>query len=475
MNTIDSVESYIEERASDVLQRLRDFVAIPSVSADAAFGPRCVEAAEWACDWLQSLGGDAQVHDPPEVGGVSPHPIVTARFETPGASQTVLFYGHYDVQPAAMEDGWTTDPWTVRGPDDEGYLYGRGVIDDKGQVCSVLAAIEAFVRTATPLPLNVVVLLEGMEESGSEGLAQFVEQSWPTLFRDVTSVLICDTEWLGTETPSVVHALRGLNYFQITVHGPQTDLHSGSLGGVAWEPLHDLIQLLAGLRDGPMGAIRIPGFDRDIMDVPPAVADVLRRAEVDVPAFLRENGLPGSAVGNDVTEIVRAKAFQPTLTVHGVGKVFAGPGAKTVIPGTAVAYMSTRLVPFQNCSELAQQTIDILHDRFAALHSPNTLDVELLSSGNWWYVDPSGPHISAALQALTEVFGTAAVPMAEGGSIPVAHLFQQRKLPVVLLSLGKAYGRAHGPDERHHVDCLHGGAKAVARYLQKIASVNAAA
>ncbi len=454
-----------------LIGRLRDFVAIPSLSSDPAYAPQSEEAARWLVSWFESLGGAATVHPLPAAGGVQPNPIVTARFMSPDAKRTVLVYGHYDVQPAKREDGWDTDPWMLAGPDASGYLYGRGVIDDKGQVCSVIAAIEAHIRTNTPLPVNIVFLIEGMEESGSEGLDGFIEREWQALFSDVSSVLICDTEWMGETVPTVVHALRGLNYFEVTVLGASEDLHSGTLGGVAWEPANDLIHLFSRLREGPMGPIRIPGMYDNILGLPDSVRAILKTSSFDVAEFLRENGLRASAVGEDVTAIAAAKAFAPTLSIHGIGKVFPGPGAKTVIPAKATGYMSTRLVPRQDPATLAQATIDFLRAEFASFGSPNTLDVQLLSSGNWWYADPSSPHIDAALRCLTETFGVQAAPLAEGGSIPVAHVFSQKDVPVVLMSLGKAYSRAHGPNERHHVDCLVKGAEAVARYLDAVAAL----
>lgn len=466
-----SVLKKIRSSSEAYVARLREFVAIQSESANPAYRKESKRAAEWLMEWLTSMGAKTELHELPHYDGVVPNPIVTARIGNDATKKTILVYGHYDVQPAVMEDGWRTDPFTLTDSDSEGYMYGRGAIDDKGQVCSVLQALQAYVDTKEVLPVNLVFVIEGMEESGSEGLEDFLLKHQSTLFLDVSSVLICDTDWLGERTPTVIHALRGLNYFQVTVKGPKDDLHSGSLGGPAWEPLSDLVHLFSRLREGPAGKILIPGFEENLMPVSDEFRSRVNKSGLDAKEYKEKNGLPGLAIGESLDEIIVATAFRPSLTIHGFGKVFAGPGSKTVIPGTAVGYMSTRLVPFQDPKLLAQNTKEYLEQEFAKLGSPNTLTVELLSSGNWWYMEPEGKEITVALHALEEAFGVPAVPMAEGGSIPVAHSFSEMGLPVVLLSLGKAYGNAHGPNERHHIDCLTKGAEAVTRYWEGVAAL----
>ena len=460
---MDAILKLIEGQKDDSLALLREFVAIPSVSGDPARKGDCLRAAQWVEDQLKRAGAQTSqwVKE-----GEDMHPVVYGEVGSDPRKKTVLVYGHYDVQPAEMHDGWSADPWTLRGPDERGFVYGRGVTDDKGQVLAILRAAQAFAETNTELPVNLKFLIEGMEETGGDALLAAVIEEHRETFETLDAVLVCDSEWIGEEIPTVLHALRGIVYLEVIVHGAKADMHSGVMGGAVWEPLQDAVNLVSSLRDGPMGQVKIPGFYDAVRPVTDDLRTHLRASKYNLDEAKAEHGL-SSYAHPEREDVLLAQYYQPTLTFHGFGHVFNGPGTKTVIPGKASAYVSMRLVPDQDPHDIARRAKDYVESVFQASGSPNRLEVTVHDPGMWWYGDTSDPYIQAGLRAASKGFGREAVLIAEGGTIPIIAMLSQLASPV-LVSLAKGYSNLHGPNERFHVDSLVDGAKTVALFFEEV-------
>lgn len=368
---------------------------------------------------LQGLGASVELRPL----GRQPHkehlelpPVVVARYGEDKTKRTILVYGHYDVQPAGMEDGWTTDPFTLT-VDNTGRMFGRGSTDDKGPVLGWLNAIEAHQKANVDFPVNLLMCFEGMEEYGSEGLDDFIAQEADKWFKDADAVCISDNYWLGTEKPCLTYGLRGCNYYSIEISGPGQDLHSGVFGGTAQEPMTDLVRIMAGLVDG-RGKILIPGIDEMV-----APLTKEEKALYDNIAFTMDNlyeGL-GSKTGiyTDKERTLMARWRYPSLSLHGIEGAFSAPGAKTVIPAKVTGKFSIRTVPDMELEQVNELTERYIRGLFSGLDSANTLKFSCQHAGKWWVASPNHWNFTAAGKAVEHVWGTKPDLTREGGSIPV--------------------------------------------------------
>jgi acetylornithine deacetylase/succinyl-diaminopimelate desuccinylase-like protein len=454
MNLVEHIESRREQH----LQELCEFLRIPSISAKSEHKPDIQSAAGWVAGNLRSAGFKNV-----EIVPTHLHPLVYAEsLEAPG-KPTILFYGHYDVQPAEPLDLWTSPPFepTVRG----GKLFGRGTADDKGQVHIHMKAFAALQQANGKLPLNVKVLIEGEEEVGSVSLWDYVQRHKSKLQAD--ALVVSDTSMLGPGVPSITYGLRGLNYYEIEIGGPERDLHSGVYGGAVPNPLTILAELFAKLHDKNF-RVTVPGFYDDVAKVSAAERKALKalpwsargfKAAVGAPAYCGEKGF----------SIVEQLWIRPTLELNGIWGGYIGEGAKTVIPSKAFAKFSTRLVPNQKPEKIAKQVESCLRK---LLPKTVKLKFETLSTGKPWAAPFHAPIFQKAQTALQRGFGKKAVFIREGGSIPfVTQMYDTFKVPCVLIGFGLPDENAHAPDEHIALENYFGGIKSIALFYESLATL----
>jgi Cys-Gly metallodipeptidase DUG1 len=354
---------------------------------------------QWLGDELKSLGAEVELRPL----GKQPHkehldlpPVVVARYGNDSKKRTILVYGHYDVQPALKEDGWATEPFKLT-VDEKGRMYGRGSTDDKGPVLGWLNAIEAHQKAGVDFPVNLLMCFEGMEEYGSDGLDDFINDEAKKFFKDADAVCISDNYWLGTEKPCLTYGLRGCNYYSIEVSGPAQDLHSGVFGGTAHEPMTDLTRVMASLVD-VNGKILIPGLDELVA---PLTDD--EKSLYGNIAFTMDNLYEslGSTTGlfPDKESTLMGRWRYPSLSLHGIEGAFSAPGAKTVIPAKVIGKFSIRTVPNMEIEDVNKLVFDYVNGQFAKLNSKNTHKVTLQHAGKWWVASPKHWNFTAAGKA----------------------------------------------------------------------------
>lgn len=426
-------------------RELCELLAIPSVSTQPEHAADCVRAAEHLAADMRRIGLEDVAVMP--TGG---HPVVFGQWMHAPGAPTVLVYGHYDVQPPDPLEEWRTPPFEPTMPGD-GNVYARGAADDKGQLFAHLRGIEACLTTGGSLPVNVKVLLEGEEESGSEHLEQFIIDNAGLLAAD--ACLISDSHMLSAEQPSIVSSLRGMAYCQIDVHGPAHDLHSGSFGGAVRNPGEALAVIIGKLKD-EHGRILVPGFYDDVVDLTIEDRAELARVPFSEVQFRGEAGIDSThgEAGYTVYEQIGAR---PTLEINGLYSGYIGEGAKTVLPARAMAKVSMRLVANQAWRDIATKL-----ERHVLDIAPSGVRVSVtaLHGGDPSPIDTGAPAMRAASAALEQVFGRAPVLVREGGSIPVVTTFAERlDLPTVLMGFGLPDDRLHSPNEKFSLEQLHRG------------------
>ncbi len=427
------LENFLSENEDRIQNELFEFLRIPSVSAKSDHHADTRRAAEWVKASLDKIGVPAKIY--PTAG----HPIVVGEWRNAPGAPTVLIYGHYDVQPAEPLELWTSPPFepTVR----DGKIFARGSVDDKGQLFLHVKALEAHLATRKKLPVNVVVIAEGEEEIGSDHLAQFVDEKKKLLAAD--AVVISDSAMFASGLPSILSSLRGLAYFEINVQGPAHDLHSGSYGGAVLNPATALARILASFHD-ENGRIAIAGFYDKVGEWDPKIREQMRSLPFDDISFMEETGV--DALGGETNYTTLEKLWiRPTCEVNGLLSGYAGEGAKTVLPATAMAKVSCRLVPDQDPAE-----IEKLMKAHVAKVAPKgvTVSVQALHGGRPWRAELNGPLYDAARRALHTAFGKEPVITGEGGSIPVVGDFERiLRAPVLLVGFGLPGENAHAPDE----------------------------
>jgi acetylornithine deacetylase/succinyl-diaminopimelate desuccinylase-like protein len=453
MNLID----YIESKREDHLNELKEFLRIPSVSAKTENKPDIEKAARWVADKLRAAGLENI-----EIAPTKMHPLVYGESLRAPGKPTVLFYGHYDVQPAEPLDLWTSPPFDPAVRD--GNLYGRGTADDKGQVHIHIKALEALRDTAGKLPINVKVMVEGEEEVGSVSLWDFVRQNRERLKAD--ALVVSDTSMLAKGVPSITYGLRGLNYYQIEITGPIQDLHSGVFGGAVPNPITILAEMIAKLHDKNF-RVTVPGFYDRVAALSPKELRALNALPWKEKDFRKTVGAR-ALCGEKGYTIVERLWIRPTLELNGIWGGYEGEGAKTVIPSKAYAKFSTRLVPNQDPAKIAK-----LVERHVRKLLPKTVTCkfDVLSTGKPWVAPYSHPIFQKAIQALESGFGKKASFIREGGSIPfVTQMHDTFKVPCVLMGFGLPDENAHAPDEHIALENYFGGIKSVAIFYESLAS-----
>jgi acetylornithine deacetylase/succinyl-diaminopimelate desuccinylase-like protein len=449
---------YIESARDDHINELKEFLRIQSVSAKSEYKPDIERAAQWVAGKLRGAGLEKI-----EIVPTKMHPLVYGESLHAPGKPTILFYGHYDVQPAEPLELWTSPAFepTVRN----GNLFGRGTADDKGQVHIHIKALEALLKTAGKLPINIKVMIEGEEEVGSVSLWDFVKQNRERLKAD--ALVVSDTSMLAKGVPSITYGLRGLNYYQIEITGPAQDLHSGVFGGAVPNPITILAETIAKLHDKNL-RVSVPGFYDQVAALSREERKALRALPWKEKEFRKTVGAPGLE-GEKGYSIVEQLWTRPTLELNGIWGGYTGEGAKTVIPSKAHAKLSTRLVPNQDPAKIAK-----LVERHMRKLLPKSVQCkfEVLSTGKPWVAPYSHPIFQKAIQALEAGFGKKAVFIREGGSIPfVTQMHDTFNVPCVLLGFGLPDENAHAPDEHIALENYFGGIKAVALFYEQLGAL----
>ncbi len=470
--SIESVIETLRERRKESVNRLIDWLRMPSVGTDPAFSADTRKAAEWCRDQLIAAGFKAELK---ETGTKAKpgNPIVWAHNE--GAADYkgphVLFYGHYDVQPADPVNLWDSGPFdpvikpaVPNGPGER--VVARGACDDKGQVATFLEAVRAWKDSTGGVPVKFTVLIEGEEESGSVNLENFLEEHLPEI-KKCDVVLISDTGMPSVEQPAITYGMRGLAYTEVVLHGPDQDLHSGLWGGRAPNPLNELTKVLGRLWDENR-KVTIPGFYDRVADITPEEREQWKRLGFDAAAALKQIGLGAEAdIGEATFTSIEREWGRPTAEINGITGGYQGAGAKTVIPAWASAKVSFRLVADQREREIRDAFFKWLEGQ-----TPPGCRWEFRDHGGGppATVATDSPYLQAARRALKSAAKADPVLIKSGGSIPVVGLFRQKaSLESILMGFGLADDRVHSPNEKFELACFHLGSEAHARLIAEFA------
>ena len=438
------VIDFIHTNRDRYISELKNYLAIPSISALPQHQADVKRCAEWTAEEMKRIGlENVRLVETPG------NPVVYGEWlHAPGAP-TMLFYGHYDVQPVDPVDLWESPPFeaTVR----DGEIYARGAADDKGQVFMHFKAIEAHLKNGGSLPVNIKVIVEGEEEVGSVNLDNFIRANKPLLANDV--VVISDSAMFDRGVPSICYSLRGLVYFQIDLRGTKSDLHSGVFGGAVVNPNMALALLLTQMKD-KSGHIKIPGFYDDVRPLSAEERAEWHKLPFNEKKYKNDLGAPKLAGESEYTVLERVWG-RPTFEVNGLLGGFTGEGAKTVLPAVAMAKVSMRLVPNQSPDKIAE-----LFEAHVKGITPKTVELKVtrMHGGKPWMTAYENPFVQAAGRAIERGFGRKPVFTREGGSIPVVSTFQEELgLPSVLFGVGLPDENAHAPNEKLDAGNFHGG------------------
>jgi acetylornithine deacetylase/succinyl-diaminopimelate desuccinylase-like protein len=454
---MNNVIDFINTNRDRYVEELKSFLAIPSISALPQHQADVRRCAEWTADEMRRIGmQNVRLIETPG------NPVVYGDWLGAEGAPTILFYGHYDVQPVDPLNLWESPPFEADVRDGE--IYARGAADDKGQVFMHFKAIEAHLKQNGRLPVNLRVILEGEEEVGSANLDNFVKGHKEELAADV--VVISDSTMFDRGVPSITYGLRGLVYFQIDLRGTRSDLHSGSFGGAVANPALVLAQILSQMKDKG-GRIKIPGFYDDVRALRDEERAEFKKLPFNETRYRKDLGAPKLFGESGYTTLERVWA-RPTFEVNGLLSGFTGEGAKTVIPAVAMAKVSMRLVPDQDPDKIAQ-----LFEAYVAKVAPKTVETKVtrMHGGKPWMTDFDNRFVQAAGRAIEKGFGKAPVFNREGGSIPVVATFQEiLGLPSVLFGVGLPDENAHAPNEKLDLGNFHGGIIASAYLYDEVAS-----
>ena len=458
---LNQVLQAIETRRQQSVEDLKDFLRIPSISTKPEHKADLVRCAEWVAGKLRSAKLDAKVMP---TGG---HPIVLARNEHKPGRPTVLFYGHYDVQPPEPLEQWVSKPFepTVRKTDaGTDAIYARGAVDDKGQVWAHIEAITQW-QAQGGVPVNLTMLIEGEEEIGSDNLESFIHKHKADLKADVA--LISDTGQFARGVPAITYGLRGLVYSEVFLTGPSHDLHSGMYGGSVPNPANALCELLATLHDAK-GRVNISGFYDDVVPLTQSERTAWAKLPFSEKQFLDELKISAGTGEEEYTAMER-KWGRPTCDINGITSGYQGHGAKTIIPSTASAKVSMRLVPGQDPAKIVEAFEKALRDRVA-----KNVKIEFARHGGSpaSVVPREGKAMHLAIEAVKAGFGKAPTLIREGGSIPVVGTIKRELgIDTLLVGFGLPDDRIHSPNEKFDLDALYCGTRTAAVLYEKLSGL----
>ena len=447
----NKVLNYLKENRTNHLKALYDFLKIPSVSTDSAFKEDVKKAGQYVYNYLKEIGFSHL-----KTVETKGHPIIYGEYRGAGEdAPTVLLYGHYDVQPADPYDEWESDPFAPE--ERNGRIYARGASDDKGQVFMHLAVFEAFMKTEGKIPVNLKVVIEGEEEIGSENLYDYLNNHKEKLAADFT--VISDSGMVAEGQPTILYGLKGFTGIEIEVTGPEHDLHSGMYGGAVKNPAMALAQILATMKNIDE-YITVDGFYDDVENLTEEERELIKNVEGE--NYLKTTGTiqTVSEKGYTVKEHIMAR---PTFEINGMYSGYQGEGTKTIIPSTATAKITCRIVPNQD-----PEHIQDLLEKHIMEHKPEGVKVNVKKeklSAKAYKVEPTHPLIMRAAESYERAFNKAAVFVRMGGSIPVVEwLDDLYGNPIVLLGFGTPEDRLHSPNESFPLNSFDLGMETLVHY-----------
>jgi acetylornithine deacetylase/succinyl-diaminopimelate desuccinylase-like protein len=459
------VRGYVESNGREFVDALKQWLAIPSISADPAYHGDVRRSAQWLADHLRGIGFPvAEVWDAPDEG-------LPATFaEWPAADPdalTVLVWGHHDVQPVVPLEEWTSPPFEPA--EEDGLLLARGASDDKGQVLFHSLGIRACLAASGQQapPVTIKLLIEGEEESGSPNFATMLRRERDRLKADV--IVVTDTGMWAADVPSMCVSMRGLAEAEVTLSGPSRDLHSGSFGGGVPNPLHAMASLIAGLHDAE-GRITVPGFYDKVIPLSPEERDLLARLPFDEQRWLRDAGDSGAVTGEEGFTTLERIWARPTAEVNGMWGGYTGAGGKTIIPREAHAKVTFRLVADQEPDDICAAFRE-----YVEANTPAGITATVTANGG---VRPChspivSPAVSAGRRAMQRAFDREVLFTREGGSGPEADLADILDAPLVFVGVGLDTDQIHAPNERVSVALLLKGAEASGYLWEELAAISA--
>lgn len=451
-----SWQTYLENHESGFVEKLKELVAIPSVSTDPGHRPDMLRACQWFVDWASAQGLQAEIWP---TGG---HPSVYIESAPVAGKPVLLIYGHYDVQPAEDDGLWENPPFQPVVRDDR--LYGRGASDNKGQIWLHCAAVETLLASQKSLPLQIKFLIEGEEEVGSPNLPALLEEKRQKLGADL--VLVSDTSTAVKGVPTLHYSLRGIVIFEIHLTVAGRDVHSGVFGGTSPNAIHRLAQLIAGCHDD-QGRVVIPGFYDRVRPMDERERELLEKVPFD-PVFYQNFIGCQELVGEAGYSTNERRWFRPTLDCNGIGGGFQGEGSKTIVPARAWAKFSARLVPDQRVEEVER----CCKDWFEAQTWAGQIEFRSDHGGPPYLLDPFGPlsgYLDKARGALQASFGKSPLLVRHGGAIPIVSQFQTiLGLSTLLMGFGSPDDAIHSPNEKFELLNFRQGLRSSLRFLESL-------
>ncbi len=451
-----SLTDYLAQNRSQSLDELKEFLRIPSISADSKYKNDVRKSAEWLRDRLNEINVKTSIYE------TKGHPIVYGEYAVNPEKPTVLFYGHYDVQPPDPLPLWETEPFepVVKNTEihPQGAVFARGACDDKGQLYMQVKAVQALLENNL-LECNIKFIYEGEEEVGSDNLDLFCIEHKDLLQSNV--ILICDTAMVSMDQPAITTGLRGMSYVEVKVTGPRVDLHSGVYGGGVANPINVLAQMIANMHDSD-GRITIPGFYDDVAEVTKEERVAMNKAPFDLEKYKKDLGIKAVAGEKGYSTLERT-SIRPTLDVNGIWGGYIGEGAKTVLPSEAHAKISMRLVPDQYPDKITA----LFTDHFKSI-APETVAVEVTPHhGGRPAVTPiDSVAYKSAVKAMGRAFGKDPIPVRGGGSIPIVAMFKEvLGSDSILMGFGLDSDAIHSPNEHFGLFNYYIGIETIARFL----------
>ncbi len=447
----------VENEQADYLEELKDYLRIPSISTDPGYADEVGRCAQFVNEKLAGAGLAAELLD------TDRYPLVYAEWLGAEGKPTLLFYGHYDVQPPDPLEEWRNPPFepTVEGD----LLVARGATDDKGQSFAHIKAVAAILAERGELPVNVKFLIEGEEESGGESIETFVRSDGGGKLA-CDAVVVSDSSMYAPGQPSLLYGLKGLAYMELRVDGPNRDLHSGTFGGAVANPANALAHIVSRLLDSETGKVMIPGFYDAVVELEDWERKAFAQLPHDEKAYCAELGLEQTFGEDGYSTLERAWA-RPTCDVNGIFGGYQGEGAKTVLPAWAGAKVSMRLVPNQDPETVAR----LFTEHVQAVAPPGVrVTVKPNHGAAAVLVDAKGPIVEAAMAAQEDVWGKRPVLIREGGSIPIVGTFAEvLSVPILLMGFGLSDDRLHSPNEKFNISHFYNGIRTTVRLLDRAA------
>lgn len=455
MTSIEQLKRMWEDHKQEALKDFYTFLKFESISTDPNHQAQTRSCALWLKDYIQKIGFETELWE------TARHPIIFAsRMDAGPDKPTLLIYNHYDVQPVDPLSEWDSPPFepTIR----DGEVYARGAQDNKGQCFYVIQALKTLIKLHKKLPVNIKLCIEGEEESGSESLAAELQKQERQAKLKADYLAIVDMGLPNKSTPAVTLGVRGIVTMELKVQGSNSDLHSGSHGGIAINPLHALVEMLSKLRDST-GKVTIPGFYNNVLDIG---SEQKKRVSFDFDDKDYQSTFDAFPYGGEKGYTPHERAWcRPTLEINGISGGYGGPGFKTVIPAKAIAKISCRLVPNQDPVKMGH----LVASHLKAL-APQGIKAEVEiyhGGGRAVRANPDSNVVQAFSKAYEELFGKPCKATYSGGSIPiVTELAEASQSEVILLGFGLADDKIHAPNEHFGLDRLEKGLIVMSRAIE---------